>query len=138
MGLQQLAGHVPHPLEQRVDEAGRIIAEVRDTGGGIPEEVRPRILEPFFTTKPLGVGTGLGLSIVHGIVTNLRGELQFDSEVGNPPAAFTAGGSRLGPGPSRIRSPVMRVAPLDQRDRAGSSVPETCSPRSASGALAAV
>jgi PAS domain S-box-containing protein len=65
-----------------VDEQGRIVAEVRDTGGGIPEEIRPRILEPFFTTKPQGMGTGLGLSICHGIVTSLGGELQFESELG--------------------------------------------------------
>ena len=66
----------------RVDGRGRIVAEVRDTGGGIPEEIRPRILEPFFTTKPQGLGTGLGLSICHGIVTSLGGELQFESELG--------------------------------------------------------
>ena len=66
----------------RVDGQGRIVAEVRDTGGGIPEEIRPRILEPFFTTKPQGLGTGLGLSICHGIVSSLGGELQFESELG--------------------------------------------------------
>ena len=41
---------------------------VRDTGTGIPPEVLPRIWEPFFTTKALGVGTGLGLSTVRGIL----------------------------------------------------------------------
>jgi PAS domain S-box-containing protein len=69
-------------VSTRVDAQGRIVAEVRDTGGGIPEEIRPRILEPFFTTKPQGLGTGLGLSICHGIVTSLGGELQFESELG--------------------------------------------------------
>jgi len=66
----------------RVDAQGRVVAEIQDTGMGIPEDIRPRVLEPFFTTKPPGEGTGLGLSICHGIVTSLGGELQFDSEVG--------------------------------------------------------
>jgi PAS domain S-box-containing protein len=69
-------------VSTRVDAAGHVVAEVRDTGAGIPEEHRARILEPFFTTKPPGEGTGLGLSICHGIIKSLGGELQFDSEVG--------------------------------------------------------
>ncbi|WP_232293126.1 ATP-binding protein [Stigmatella aurantiaca] len=69
-------------VSTRLDAAGRIVAEVRDTGSGIPEEIRPRILEPFFTTKPSGVGTGLGLSICHGIINSLGGTLEFESEVG--------------------------------------------------------
>jgi CheY-like chemotaxis protein len=59
-----------------------VVVEVRDTGGGIPEEIRPRIFEPFFTTKAVGEGTGLGLSICHGIIASLGGELQFDSALG--------------------------------------------------------
>jgi CheY-like chemotaxis protein len=69
-------------VRTRVDEQGRAVVEVQDTGAGIPEDIRPRVLEPFFTTKPLGEGTGLGLSICHGIVRSLGGELQFDTEVG--------------------------------------------------------
>ncbi|WP_224240500.1 ATP-binding protein [Hyalangium gracile] len=69
-------------VSTRVDEQGRVVAEVRDTGSGIPEEIRARVFEPFFTTKPMGEGTGLGLSICHGIITSLGGELRFDSEVG--------------------------------------------------------
>jgi PAS domain S-box-containing protein len=63
-------------------EAGRVLVEVRDTGCGIPAETLPRIFDPLFTTKPVGVGTGLGLSISHSIVTGMGGEISVRSEVG--------------------------------------------------------
>ncbi|MEU2160129.1 ATP-binding protein [Streptomyces sp. NPDC019208] len=47
--------------------------EVRDTGTGIDPEIRPRIFEPFFSTKPVGEGTGLGLDISYRIVVNKHG-----------------------------------------------------------------
>jgi len=60
-------------------------AEVRvtDTGTGIPEAVRPRIFESFFTTKALGKGTGQGLAIVYGsVVKRHGGTVTFETEVG--------------------------------------------------------
>jgi len=54
---------------------GTVEVVVRDTGPGIPEELRDRVFEPFFTTKPPGEGTGLGLAISYGIVSKRGGEL---------------------------------------------------------------
>jgi two-component system cell cycle sensor histidine kinase/response regulator CckA len=56
--------------------------EVRDTGSGIPPDVLPHILEPFFTTKRERGGTGLGLSTVHGIIRQSGGYLAVDSVIG--------------------------------------------------------
>ncbi len=58
---------------------GCVIARVRDSGVGIPEQVRERIFDPFFTTKPVGVGTGLGLAIVHNLVRAMDGRIDVDS-----------------------------------------------------------
>ena len=63
-------------------EHGRVLVEIRDSGPGIPAEIRGRIFEPFFTTKPVGEGTGLGLDTVYRIVQHHRGELRVDSEPG--------------------------------------------------------
>ncbi|MCD7444535.1 cyclic nucleotide-binding domain-containing protein [Streptomyces lincolnensis] len=62
----------------------RLLVEFRDTGPGVPREIRDRIFDPFFTTKPVGEGTGLGLDISWRIVVNKHhGSLQVESEPGD-------------------------------------------------------
>jgi signal transduction histidine kinase len=52
---------------------GKISITVKDNGNGIPEKVRSKVFQPFFTTKPAGQGTGLGLSLAYDIVTRGHG-----------------------------------------------------------------
>lgn len=61
----------------------RIAIHIADTGTGIPEAVRSRIFDPFFSTKPVGKGTGIGLSVSYEIVTQKhRGQLYCHSSPG--------------------------------------------------------
>jgi signal transduction histidine kinase len=55
---------------------------VIDTGTGIPEEIRDRIFDPFFSTREVGKGTGLGLSVSYNIVAAHGGTITADSEPG--------------------------------------------------------
>jgi len=56
---------------------------IRDNGIGIPPEVKEKMFNPFFTTKPAGEGTGLGLSITHDIIVKQHaGSIEVDSQPG--------------------------------------------------------
>jgi PAS domain S-box-containing protein len=59
-----------------------VCISVRDTGSGIPEDIRSKVFEPFFTTKDIGKGTGLGLSQIYGFVKQQGGGLRLESETG--------------------------------------------------------
>ncbi len=78
---------MPEGGELSVTTGGDAIAEkswisIRDTGYGIPEEVKNNLFDPFFTTKDVVKNTGLGLSIVYGVVKNHRGTIEIDSREG--------------------------------------------------------
>lgn len=60
----------------------RVLVEVEDNGPGVPEEIRDKLLMPFFTTKKGTEGTGLGLSITHDIIKSHLGTLTIESRVG--------------------------------------------------------
>lgn len=61
----------------------KIEISVKDNGPGIPPEIKDKIFQPFFTTKPSGQGTGLGLSLSYDIVKAHGGEIKVDSKVGH-------------------------------------------------------
>ena len=93
-------------LRARLRPDGRaIFAQVVDDGPGIPADALPRVFEPFYTTKTVGMGTGLGLSVSYGIVQEHGGRLTVDSRPGEttftlelpvtaPPTPRAAAGER--------------------------------------------
>jgi signal transduction histidine kinase len=64
----------------------KVEIRIRDNGTGIPPDVKEKMFNPFFTTKPAGEGTGLGLSMSHDIVVKQHGG---KIEVDTMPGAFT-------------------------------------------------
>jgi two-component system, NtrC family, sensor kinase len=73
------------------NHGSRIEISVRDNGDGIPEEIKNKIFQPFFTTKPTGQGTGLGLSLAYDIVKAHGGEIKVATK---PACAATDGESK--------------------------------------------
>ncbi len=72
--LPDVEGYEPKvSLSSRRTESGMIEIRIRNNGTGIPDSVKAKIFQPFFTTKPTGQGTGLGLSLAYDIVTKGHG-----------------------------------------------------------------
>jgi two-component system, NtrC family, sensor kinase len=68
-------------LEIRTEEnSDSVRVRIKDSGPGIPEEIRGKIFQPFFTTKPAGEGSGLGLDIVRKIVDKHGGSIEFNTK----------------------------------------------------------
>lgn len=59
-----------------------VLIELSDNGIGIPQKIKDKIFEPFFSTKEIGSGTGLGLSTVYGIINQIGGHIYVDSKEG--------------------------------------------------------
>lgn len=66
-------------------EGGRGVVEIRvtDNGSGIPQNIKNKIFQPFFTTKPTGSGTGLSLSLSYDIVKAHGGEIKINTKEGD-------------------------------------------------------
>ncbi len=73
--------HYCHSCHQSFTGDYLMIA-VQDSGTGIPEDIRLRVFDPFFTTRAVGLGSGLGLSVVHGIVHAAKGHIGMHTEAG--------------------------------------------------------
>jgi signal transduction histidine kinase len=67
------SGYKPEVELSTVQQNGSAIISVKDNGVGIPEAIKEKIMQPFFTTKPTGEGTGLGLSLSYDIVVKGHG-----------------------------------------------------------------
>lgn len=86
--VQQRAKHSAPDYQPTVwvstrQEPGKVVICLKDNGPGIPEAIREKIFQPFFTTKPAGEGTGLGLSLSYDIVTKgNNGEMRVEGREG--------------------------------------------------------
>ena len=79
-------GHEPTLAVSTKNLGDGVELRIRDNGTGIPPDVREKIFNPFFTTKPAGEGTGLGLSICHDIIVKQHGG---SVDVDTKPGEFT-------------------------------------------------
>ena len=80
---EKLDGYEPMLAAATRNLGDRVEVRIRDNGGGIAPEVKEKMFNPFFTTKPAGEGTGLGLSISHDIIVKQhRGSIEVDTAPG--------------------------------------------------------
>lgn len=82
VNLKEIELNKDNPINQAIAPGPYACLTVADTGMGMDKAVINKIFDPFFTTKEKGKGTGMGLSVVHGIVKNLGGAIQVDSDPG--------------------------------------------------------
>ena len=82
----QHLGPIAKSLQSFVNNNIKI--EIVDDGPGMPPEIRDKVFEPFFSTKPSGEGTGLGLSVSYGIIKEHNGTITVNSTPGEG-ATFT-------------------------------------------------
>jgi signal transduction histidine kinase len=75
-------GYTPEVILKTATAGRHVQISVEDNGGGIPESIREKIFQPFFTTKPTGEGTGLGLSLSYDIVIAHGGKLKVETKEG--------------------------------------------------------
>ena len=76
-------GYLPEISVSVAVKDNQIIINIADNGEGMNDEVKQRLYENFFTTKPIGQGTGLGMSIVRDIIENKHeGKVTFESTLG--------------------------------------------------------
>ncbi len=80
---ENIGGYKPKIVVSTKQQNGNIEIKVKDNGLGIPGEIKDKIFQPFFTTKPTGQGTGLGLSLAYDIVKVHGGELKVETKEGN-------------------------------------------------------
>lgn len=80
---QNISDYEPIVIVTTKKDGDKILFTVKDNGNGIPEKIKDKIFQPFFTTKPTGSGTGLGLSLAYDIVTKGHGgELKVETSEG--------------------------------------------------------
>jgi len=77
------AEYTPRVIVKTTLSANTLQISVSDNGNGIPDKIKDKIFQPFFTTKPTGQGTGLGLSLSYDIVKAHGGELKVETTEGN-------------------------------------------------------
>lgn len=82
-GRQGAEAYLPKLSVKTALQKDKVTLSIQDNGGGIPDEIKDKILQPFFTTKKGTEGTGLGLSITNDIIKAHGGEIQIHSEQGS-------------------------------------------------------